>query len=155
MSEKDFYLYIDGQNVKVSEEIYRVYKSAEEKERYFMKRLKKGRFVMDPEGREGIYVPGREKAFEKLLDEEWEFADQGMSVEDIVEKASLIKELETAMRTLSEDERVLIEEIFYLERTEREVCDALHMAKTTLNRRKQAILRKLKEQMGKIKIIFF
>lgn len=155
MSEKDFYLYIDGQNVKVSEEIYRVYKSAEEKERYFMKRLKKGRFVMDPEGREGIYVPGREKSFEKLLDEEWEFADQGMSVEDIVEKASLIKELETAMRTLSEDERVLIEEIFYLERTEREVCDALHMAKTTLNRRKQAILRKLKEQMGKIKIIFF
>ena len=49
MAEKDFYLYIEGQPVKVSEEVYREYKHAEEKERYFMKRLKKGKFVVDPE----------------------------------------------------------------------------------------------------------
>ena len=155
MSEKEFYLYIDGQNVKVSEEVYRVYKSAEEKERYFMKRLEKGKFITSADGKETVYIPGREKSFEKLLDEEWEFADQGESVEDMVLKACLIKKLEAAVDTLSDDERMLVEELFYLERTEREVCDALHMAKTTLNRRKQAILRKLKEQMGKIKIIFF
>ena len=41
-----------------------------------------------------------------------------------------------------------MEELFYLEKTEREVCGALHMAKTTLNRRKQAVLKKLREQIG-------
>ena len=65
--EKKFYLHIGGKNVEVSEEIYRVYKSSEEKERYFMKRLKKGRFVADPEGRGSVYIPGREKSFEKLF----------------------------------------------------------------------------------------
>lgn len=145
--EKKFYLNIDKQKVEVSEEIYRVYKSAEEKERYFMKRLKKGRFVEDPEGRGSVYIPGREKSFEKMLDEEWEFADPGEGTEDRVVKAFLMEELETAIHTLSEDERMLVEELYYLEKTEREVCDALHMAKTTLNRRKQAILKKLRERM--------
>lgn len=145
--EKKFYLHIGGQNVEVSEEIYRVYKSSEEKERYFMKRLKKGRFVADPEGRGSVYIPGREKSFEKLLDEEWEFADPGEGTEDRVVKAFLLEELEAALATLSGEERMLVEELFYLEKTEREVCDALHMAKTTLNRRKQAILKKLRERM--------
>ena len=145
--EKKFYLHIGGKNVEVSEEIYRIYKSSEEKERYFMKRLKKGRFVTDPEGRGSVYIPGREKSFEKLLDEEWELADPGEGIEDRVVKAFLLEELEAALATLSGEERMLVEELFYLEKTEREVCDALHMAKTTLNRRKQAILKKLRERM--------
>ena len=84
---------------------------------------------------------------EKLLDEEWEFADPGEGIEDRVVKAFLLEELEAALATLSGEERMLVEELFYLEKTEREVCDALHMAKTTLNRRKQAILKKLRERM--------
>lgn len=42
MQEKDFYLYIDGQPVPVSREVYREYYRAEDKERYFMGKLKKG-----------------------------------------------------------------------------------------------------------------
>lgn len=147
MSEKKFYLCIDGRNIEVSEEVYREYKRGEEKERYFMRRLKKGRFITDQEGLQTVYIPGREKSLEKLLDEEWEFADQGESVEDMVVKCCFLKELEAAMDTLTGEERLLLDELFYLERTEREVCDALHMAKTTLNRRKNAILKKLKEHM--------
>lgn len=49
MSEQDFYLYIDGKSVKVSEEVYREFMRAEEKEQYFMRRLKKGRFLVDSE----------------------------------------------------------------------------------------------------------
>ena len=41
MQEKDFYLYIDGQPVQVSGEVYREYYRAEDKERYFMGKLKK------------------------------------------------------------------------------------------------------------------
>ena len=43
MQEKDFYLYINGQPVQVSREVYREYYRAEDKERYFMGKLKKGR----------------------------------------------------------------------------------------------------------------
>lgn len=37
MSEKDFYLYVGGKSVKVSEDVYREYKRGEDKERYFMR----------------------------------------------------------------------------------------------------------------------
>ncbi len=42
MQERDFYLYIDGQPVQVSREVYQEYYRAEDKERYFMGKLKKG-----------------------------------------------------------------------------------------------------------------
>ena len=77
MSEKDFYLYIDGQVVKVSEEVYREYKRAEDKERYFMKRLKKGRFVVDEDGQTVTYLPSREASYEQLLEADWTFAAPG------------------------------------------------------------------------------
>ena len=43
MVGKDFYLTIDGRRVRVSEEVYKEYRRAEDKERYFMRTLKKGR----------------------------------------------------------------------------------------------------------------
>lgn len=145
--EKKFYLHIDGQSVRVSQEVYRVYKSAEEKEKYFSKRLKKGRFATGREGQGIDYIPSREKSLEKLLEEGWEFAGPGESVEDAAVKSCLEEELKEAVRSLPEEERVLVEELFYLEKTEREVCDALHMAKTTLHRRKMGILAKLREHL--------
>ena len=47
MVEKYYFLYIDGQPIKVTEEIYREYKRAEDKERYYMRRLKKVCYVLD------------------------------------------------------------------------------------------------------------
>lgn len=41
MEKKDFYLYIDGRSVPVSGEVCREYCRAEDKERYFMGRLRK------------------------------------------------------------------------------------------------------------------
>ena len=65
--QKRIFIYtIEGQPVKVSEEVYREYKHAEEKERYFMKRLKKGKFVVDPEKQTVEYVPSREASYEHL-----------------------------------------------------------------------------------------
>lgn len=42
MEDKDFYLYVDGVRVKVSEEIYLEWRRSEDRERYFMKTLKPG-----------------------------------------------------------------------------------------------------------------
>ena len=97
MSEKDFYLYIDGQVVKVSEEVYREYKRAEDKERYFMKRLKKGRFVVDEDGQTVTYLPSREASYEQLLEADWTFAAPGEALDDVMVRAHLMETLETAL----------------------------------------------------------
>ena len=60
MKRKDFYLYICGQRVKVTEEIYREYCRAKDKERYFLKRLKKGHIIAGADTGERRTFPGRE-----------------------------------------------------------------------------------------------
>ncbi|MDE7352992.1 MAG: sigma-70 family RNA polymerase sigma factor [Acetatifactor sp.] len=145
MAEKDFYLYIDGQPVKVSEEVYREYKRAEDKERYFMRRLKKGRFVVDLEGETVGYVPSREASYEQLLEADWKFPAPGEAVDEIMVKIQLLETLEKALHSLTAEERELIWEIFYLEKTEREVSAAYHLTQTAIHKRKKKILEKLKK----------
>lgn len=74
MSEQDFYLYIDGKPVKVSEEVYREYYRAEEKERYFMTRLKQERIVIDQETQTVTIIPSREDSYERLIEANEQFA---------------------------------------------------------------------------------
>ena len=145
MSEKNFYLYIDGLAVQVSKEVYREYKRAEDKERYFMKRLKTGRFVVDEKNQTVTYVPGRETSYERLLEEDWAFAAHGESMDDIMVKAHLIETLEMALQSLTDEELDLIRKIFYLEKSEREVSAAYHLTQTAIHKRKKKILKKLKK----------
>lgn len=58
MEKRDFYLYINGQPISVSEEVYREYYRAEDKERYFIGRLKKGHTKVNPETKEMRSQPG-------------------------------------------------------------------------------------------------
>ena len=145
--KKDFYLYIDGKPVKVTEEVHREYKRAEEKERYFMKRLKKGKFVFEPDGRDVTYVQSREASYEHLLEKNWDFPASGEPVDDAALKACLLEKLDEALKSLTDEEMELIQELFYLEKSEREACVALDMAKTTLHRKKAVILEKLRRLM--------
>ena len=140
MSEKNFYLYIDGLAVQVSKEVYREYKRAEDKERYFMKRLKTGRFVVDEKNQTVTYVPGRETSYERLLEEDWALAAHGESMDDIMVKAHLIETLEMALQTLTDEELDLIRKIFYLEKSEREVSAAYHLTQTAIHQRTKNIL---------------
>ena len=145
MVEKDFYLYIDGQSVKVSEEVYQEYKRAEEKERYFMKRLKKGKFVVDPEKQTVEYLPSREASYEQLLEADWDFPAPGESVDGAVMKAQALETLNKALQSLTDEERNLIREIFYLEKSEREISAAYNLTQAAIQKRKKKILEKLKK----------
>ena len=149
MSENDFTLYINGQPIQVSEEVYREFMRAEEKERYFMRRLKKGRFLVDSEQQTVTYIPSREASYEQLLEEDWDFPSPGETVDDTAIKAYLLEKLREALHILSDEEMALIQELFYLEKTEREVCVALNVAKSTLHDRKTRVLEKLRKQLDK------
>lgn len=145
MQEGNYFLHIDGKPVRVSEEVYREYKRSEEKERYFMKRLKRGRFVVDAEERNVDYIPGREASYEQLLEADWKFPALSEPVDDAVIKAYLLEKLREALQSLTDEEMELVREIFYLEKSEREISAAYHVTQAAIHKRKKRVLEKLKK----------
>ena len=149
MQEKDFYLYMDGQPIPVSEEVYREYYRAENKERYFMGRLKKGHTTVDPDTQQIQYIPSREVSYEQLLEQDWQFAAPDASVEDKVVRSDMLEKLEAVLHSLSAEELALLETLFYLEKTEREVAGLYDVSQNTIHYRKSRLLDKLKKMMEK------
>ena len=74
----NYYLYIDGQAVPVSEQIYRVYQHYERKEEYFSYDLKTEKFQKDT----ASFLPSREDSYERLLEKDQQFAASGQPVEE-------------------------------------------------------------------------
>lgn len=149
MQEKDFYLYIDGQPVPVSREVYREYYRAEDKERYFMGKLKKGHTKVNPETQEIQYIPSRELSYEQLVEQDWQFAASDISVEDKVVKAAMIEKLQSILHNLTAEEMALVEELFYLEKTEREAAERFAVSQNTIHYRKNKVLEKLRKLIEK------
>ena len=135
------YLYIDGQKVAVSEQVYKAYWEYTEKERYFMGKPKQETFVYDPEAEVAALLPSREDSYERLLGNDQQFATGDLSIEEQVVTSIWLDNL---MRNLSENEREIIHQLYFLCKSEREACAALHMARTTFQRRKIALLEKLR-----------
>ena len=135
------YLYIDGQKVPVSEQVYKTYWGYTEKERYFMGKPKQETFVYDPEEQIATLLPSREDSYERLLETDQQFAADDSPVE---EQAVSSIWLDGLMRDLSEEEREIIRQLYFLDKSEREACAALHLARTTFQRRKMALLEKLR-----------
>lgn len=71
------------------------------------------------------------------------------SIEDVAIRSLLLERMNQVLKTLSAEEQELICELFYKEQTERETCEKLGIAKTTLHRRKQRTLAKLKTFLEK------
>ena len=128
MSEKQkkYYLYIDGQAVPVSEQVYRTYHHYGRKEESF--------------------TPSREDSYERLLEANQQFASAGPSPE---EEATASIWLEDLMRGLSSEERDIITQLYVLDRTERQASAALGWALSTFHRRKLALLKKLRALLQK------
>ena len=149
MSGEDFVLYIDGKTVKVSKEVYREYYRAENKEHYFMEKLKKGHITVNPDTHEMSFVPSREQSYEQLLEEDWQFLSPEDSVEDMAVKSILMEKLQAVLRQLPNEEMALVEKLFYLEKTEREVARLFKVSQNTIHYRKNKVLEKLKQLLEK------
>ncbi len=142
MPEKNFKLYINGTPIKVSKEVYQEYYQGERKEQYFMKDLKKENTKINQESQKVLFLPGREISYDQLLELNASFASSEESLEDMAIRTVL---LEQAIKSLSPEEQTIIRELYYLGKTERQVSTELHMAKTTLQRRRDKALKKLRE----------
>lgn len=149
MDGKRYYLYINGRQVGVSEEVYREYYRAEDKERYFMGKLKKGRISVCPDTQRVQFIPGREQSYEQLLEQDWQFTAPEESVEDAAVRAVMLEKLQDVLHSLSGEEMALVEELFFLEKTEREAAELFGVSHNTIHYRKNKVLDKLKRLMEK------
>lgn len=143
--QEKYYLYIDGQAVPVSEQVFREYHHYERKEEYFTYDLKAEGFTSDQEAQTATFIPSREDSYERLLAAKTQFPSVGPSVE---EQAIARLDMKALVRNLTEEERGIIRELYYLDKSEREACAALHLAKTTFRRRKKALLEKLRNMLN-------
>ena len=135
MADKEkYYIAIEWQLLEFNKEIYEVYYKGKRKEQYFEQDLKIEHTKINKETGERIVVPSREDSFERLLEAEKQFAEDGNSVEDEV--------IHTIM--VSEEENTIIQALFYENLSETELAKRLGIARTTLQSRKYKILEKLK-----------
>lgn len=143
MCKKDtsYNIYINGQAIPVSEEVYQVYKHFERKEEYFTYDLKAEKFSK----KTASFLSSREDSYERLLETNQQFVIQEVSVQDQVEKLLDVEIVRKALSFLNPVEQELINLLFYQEKTEQEVGILLHISQQAVNKRKQAVLIKLRK----------
>ena len=141
----NYYLYIDGQTVPVSEQVYRVYQHYERKEEYFSYDLKVEKFQKET----ASFLPSREDSYERLLEQDKQFAASAQPVEEQAVSSVWLEEL---LQYLSADERIILRKLYFEDKSERLASMELGISKTALHQRKVKLLQKLKmffENMGK------
>lgn len=138
-------LWVSGQFIEVTDEVYDAYMKGDRKMRYFESDLKAERFLLDKEGQIRQIIPSREDSLDRLMDDNAEqFADQQESVEDVVFRRFSIERLYAALELLTEKERSLINALFFDEMKEREVACVLGISQPAVHKQKNKILKKLK-----------
>ena len=143
--QKKYYLYIDGQAVPVTEQVYRAYHHYARKEEYFTYDLKTEKFSCDQEAQTAHFTPSREDSYERLLAANHQFASAGSSPEEEAVSSLWLADL---MRGLSPEERDIITQLYILDKSERQACAALHLALSTFHNRKKALLEKLRNLLN-------
>lgn len=128
-TKKEYYIYVQGEQVSVSHEIYCAYYEEYDHERYLDKRGKQREVSFDllqEQGNLFHYVGWQEEALDSQMAEK-ERLDQ----------------LYQALKQLDDEERWLIEKLYFYEYTEKEVAVILGVSRQAVNKRKQRILKKL------------
>lgn len=133
---------------EASKEIIYLLKETERKMQYQEYDLKAERINSDQGNDRGTILPGREVSYERLLEEGFSIAGQ-VDVESIVLNKIEHEQLYLALEKLSANERYLIIQLFYWERSERDLAKELGVSQSAVNKRRQRVLDKLRSFLKK------
>ena len=129
---KEYYLYVNGQRVKVSEQIYKVYWREKEHEKYLEQEDKKNHLLFFSSlDHDGHYVDN--------------IVDESVDVEKIVETQMMIEAVRNAISRLNAEERDIIERLYFNDETVRSVAKLKSITHPALIKRRNKILEKLKK----------
>ena len=132
MDKKEYYLYVKGKAVAVSEEVYKTYWNITEHEKYLIKKDWKHNVIpFSALDHDGHFV-------DNIIDEK-------IDLEKIVEVKMQIEELNKALATLTKKERELIEAIFYKEESLRSIGKKEKVSYQAIGKRRDKILEKLRK----------
>ena len=134
---KEYYLYIGGRKVKVSEDIYKVYWREKEHEKYLEQVDRKNHLLLfsslDHDGH-----------FEENI------VDEGIDVEKIVETQMMIEAVRNAISRLNAEEKDIIERLYFNDETVRSVAKLKSITHPALIKKRNKILEKLKKFIEEI-----
>lgn len=128
---------------EASEEVIAVLKTTERKMQYQEYDLKTERIIIDHKTQTIRVIPSREDSYERLLEQEVQFEGENQTEELVIQNMQL-EQLYKALSLLSEDEQYLIRQLFFEERTERDLAKELKIYHNAVHKRKNRILKKLK-----------
>lgn len=144
MSKK--YYIKGGITVEVSDELHEYLKQSDRKIRYIEKDLKRNKYKIDMKKEKVTVISSREDSLERLMNIGKDYPEPSSDFSlPITEKVML----EQALEKLSDEERYLITQLFYLGRTERSLAAEMHISQQNINKAKQRILCKLYEILKK------
>ena len=129
---KKYYLYVNGQKVKVSEQIYKVYWREREHEKYLEQMDKKNHLL-----------------FFSSLDHDGHFVDnivdESVDVEKIVETQMMIEAVRNAISRLNAEKREIIERLYFDDETLSSIASEKKVSYQAIQWKRTNILKKLKK----------
>lgn len=128
---------------EASDKVIEVLRKSERKMIYQEHDLKIDRKVRTKDGRIE-YISSREDSYERLADQNIQFSGVDEGPEEQFLRELQMTQLQSALDSLSANERDLIELLFYQQKTEREVADLYHLSQNAINKRRNKILKKLR-----------
>lgn len=146
---KDFFVRVNGQLISVTEEVYLAYYRSKRRDRYYERDIKTETAVRDKNGNIIGNKPAKEDSLERRMEAGEDYADESRGVEDAVLTAVIKGNLLNALRLLTDDERELINELFFsndgIGMSERRYATINDIPRKTVAYRKGKILLKLKK----------
>jgi DNA-directed RNA polymerase specialized sigma24 family protein len=146
------YIEIDGEQIPVTEEVYRAYKRplwAEHKRKERAKRCRNEygfRCTNDCRTcnklREGDVL-----SLDRFTEDGFEVADP-VDIAELAADRLLLEQLVACLDDLEPDERTLIDALFYNDRTERDYAAEIGISHQAVGKRKQKVVDKLRALMG-------
>jgi len=143
-------IYINGQKVSVTNEVYDAYLKGIRKFRYYEKEIKRERVISVPSKEDVKIIPAKEISYEQLIyDEGREFVDESENVEEIVIKDLMNEIVHYAIETLTTTEKHIVYGLFFENKPGRIVAKELGVTEMAICKRKRNILKKLRKALGK------
>lgn len=127
---KKYHIKLNGELIPVTEEVYRAYQQPKWREK-----------------KQAEVRAQKEVSLDAMLETGYSghLDSRQALVDEIVADKLLLDELLKALAELNEDERFLIDELFYKEKTEREIADSSNISHQAVHKKKNRILAKLEK----------
>ena len=149
-------LWLNGQYINVTDEVYEVYTKGDRKNKYFTDDLKKEKIIVNQDEEKVSFIPSREDSYDRLTCEcEKEFADLSECTEEKAMKNLMIEKVREALNILSETETKIVYGLFFEGKTGKVIAKDLNVSEMAISKRKHTILKKLKKYLEKEKFFDF